>query len=101
MSEKKKKNEDRVEHWFVPNEAHTIAGQFRAQAGAIRDQANALGKAKGTLNDSWEGIAKNKFMVLFDPMPGNLGSYASWLEQAANKIENTKAMEYRWEWREE
>ena len=90
----------RVEHWFIPNEAHSIAAQFRTQAGAIRDQANTVGKAKNTLDASWEGNSKNKFMLLFDPMPGNLGSYASWLEQAANQIENTQAMEYRWEWRD-
>ena len=100
MAGKKTKIRVRVEHWFIPPEAHTIAGQFRAQAGAIREQANALGKAKNTLEGSWEGNSKNNFMQMFDPTPGNLNSFASWLEQAAKIIENTKAMEYRWEWRE-
>ena len=99
-NKKKKKIRVRVEHWFIPKEAHTIADKVRAQARAIRKQANALRKAKNTLDGSWEGNSKSNFMQKFDPTPGNLNSYASWLEQAAKKIETTQAMEYRWEWRE-
>ena len=95
----KTKTKVRVEEWFVPNEAHVIASEFRTQARVIRDQATALRKAKGTLDGSWEGNSKKNFMQVFDPVPGNLDSFASWLEQSANKIENTKAMKYRYEWR--
>lgn len=94
----RKRVQVRKERWFVPPEAHTIAAQFRTQAGVIRDQATALRKAKSTLDSSWEGNSKNKFMAEFDPMPGNLDSYAAWLEQAANKIERTQAMEYYYVW---
>ena len=97
---KRKKIRVRVEHWLIPKEAHTIAGQVRSQARAIRGQANTLGRAKNTLDGSWEGNSKNKFMQKFNPVPSKLNSYASWLEDAAKKIESTQAMEYRWEWRE-
>ena len=89
----------RVKHWFIPDEASTIASQFRSQARVIREQATALRKTKTTLDTSWEGNSKNKFMYEFDPMPGKLDSYSTWLENAATKIETTQAMVYRWEWR--
>jgi len=90
----------RVDHWFTPPEAHTIAGQFRAKAGEIRAQAQAIRRGRSTLDLSWEGKSKNNYFVSLNPMPGDLENYANWLEQKANQIEHMKALEYRWEWRD-
>lgn len=95
----KTKKLTKVEHWFTPPEAHNIASQFRSQARVIREQANAIRKARSTLDGSWEGNSKNNFVSQLDPVPGNLDSYAQWLESAANEIEHLKALEYRWEYR--
>ncbi len=91
----------RVDHWFTPPEARTIASQFRAQARVIREQAGAIRKAKGTLDISWEGRSKNNFDTLIDPVPGNLDAFAQWLEGKASEIERLQALEYRYEWRVE
>lgn len=94
----KEKTRVRVEKWFTPKEAHTIASQFRTQARVIREQANALRKERSTLDSSWEGNSRNNFMQLLDPVPGNLESFAQWLESQANKIENLKALKYEYEY---
>jgi uncharacterized protein YukE len=90
----------RVDHWFTPPEAHTIASQFRAKAGEIRAQAQNIRRGRSTLDISWEGNSKNNYFASLSPVPGDLDNYANWLEQKANQIENLKALEYRWEWRD-
>jgi uncharacterized protein YukE len=77
----------RVPRTFVPGEAHSIAAGFRAQAGRARDLARQLRDVGGTLNTWWEGNAKNVFFSTFSSEPGNLESYASWLEDKARNIE--------------
>jgi uncharacterized protein YukE len=78
----------RVPKTFVPGEAHAIAAGFRAQAGKARDLARQLRAVGGTLNTWWEGNAKNVFFSTFNSEPGNLDSYASWLEDKARIIEH-------------
>lgn len=95
----KAKTRVRVEKWFTPNEAHTIASQFRAQARVIREQASEMRKASSALDGSWEGKAHKKFMEKFNDVPGALDSYAQWLEGRANEIENMQALKYEYEWR--
>lgn len=90
----------RVEHWFIPPEAHNIASQMRNQATIVRQQQARLSKALSKLNSSWEGNAQKTFISLFSGMPGRVGSYASEIVESASEVERTKAMEYRWEWRD-
>ena len=77
----------RVPRTFVPGEAHSIAAGFRSQAARVRDQARQLRNVGGTLDTTWEGNAKNAFFSSFSSEPGNLESYASWLEDRARQIE--------------
>ncbi len=77
-----------VPRTFVPGEAHSIAAGFRSQAGRARDLARQLRDVGGTLNTWWEGNAKNNFFSTFSSQPGNLDSYASWLETQARTIES-------------
>lgn len=74
----------------VPREAHSIAAGFRSQAGRMRDLARQLRDTGGTLNTWWEGNAKNVFFSSFNSEPGNLESYASWLDDRARNIEDMK-----------
>lgn len=90
----------RVEHWFIPPEAHTIASQLRSQAGEVRQQQARLAKVLAKLNGSWEGNARNAFISRIENIPAKLGLFARELESKADKVEQTKAMEYRWEWRD-
>jgi uncharacterized protein YukE len=77
----------RVPRTFVPGEAHSIAAGFRSQAGRVRDLARQLRDVGGTLDTWWEGNAKNAFFGSFSSEPGNLDSYAAWLEDRAREIE--------------
>jgi uncharacterized protein YukE len=77
----------RVPRTFVPGEAHSIAAGFRSQAARVRDLAQQLRNVGGTLDTTWEGNAKNTFISSFSSQPGNLESYASWLEDQARQIE--------------
>lgn len=80
----------RVPRTFVPPEAHKIAADFRRAARESRQLASQLRSVGGTLNSTWEGNSKNQFMGEFNPEPGNLDSYASYLEQCARNIEHIK-----------
>ncbi len=90
----------RVEYWFIPPEAHTIASQMRGQAKIVRQQQTRLSKALAKLNSCWEGNAKNSFVSQFSGWPGKVGSYAERIESDAGEVERTKALQYRWEWRD-
>jgi uncharacterized protein YukE len=76
-----------VPRTFVPQEAHSIAAGFRLQAGRMRDLARQLRDVGGNLNTWWEGNSKNNFFSSFSSEPGNLESYASWLDDQARYIE--------------
>ena len=77
----------RVPRTYVPPEAYSIAAGFRSQAARVRDQAQQLRNVGGTLDTTWQGNAKNAFFSSFSSEPGNLESYASWLEDRARQIE--------------
>ena len=80
----------KVPNTFIPPEARQIAAAFRAAAAQVRAQASSLKGVGYTLNSSWEGNSKNNFMGDFSPEPGNVESYASWLEDRARDIEHMK-----------
>jgi len=78
----------RVKKTFVPPEAPRIAAEFRKSANEVRIQASRLRGVQGTLDSTWQGNSKNVFMSGFSGEPGNVESYACWLESKANEIEN-------------
>lgn len=73
---------------FVPPEAAGIAGSFRSAASSVRGLAGDLNALRGSLDSSWQGNAKMAFMSKFNSMPGDLSSYASWLDSKAGEIES-------------
>jgi len=78
----------RVPRTFVPGEAYAIAAGFRTEANRARALATQLREVGGGLESTWEGNAKNTFMNDFRPEPGNVESYAAWLEAQAQSIEH-------------
>ncbi len=78
----------RVKRTFIPPEAPRIAAEFRKSANEVRMQAGRLRGVQGTLDSTWQGNSKNVFMGNFSSEPGNVESYASWLESKASEIEN-------------
>lgn len=71
-----------------PPEAKEIAGKFRQAATEARKLASQLQVISNALDSSWEGRAKDRFMADFRSEPGNLNSYADYLEHCARKIED-------------
>jgi uncharacterized protein YukE len=78
--------------WIVPPEAPGIASSFRSAAGKLRGVSGNLRSVGGELDGSWEGNSKNLFMADFSPEPGNVDSFASWLDGAASRIESMTVM---------
>ena len=77
----------RVPRTFIPPEAHSIANNFRQTASEVRRLAGQLNEIGNTLNATWEGRSKNNFMGEFNPEPGNLNSFADYLESCAQNVE--------------
>lgn len=73
---------------IVPPEAHAIAASFRREAQRVRELVTQNRSIKGTLDNTWEGISKNKFSGDYDPQIGQLDNYANVLEAKARQIEN-------------
>ena len=71
-----------------PPEAKGIAGKFRQAATEARKLAGQLQVISNALDSSWEGRSKDRFMGDFRSEPGNLNSYADYLEDCARKIED-------------
>jgi WXG100 family type VII secretion target len=73
---------------LVPPEAMEIAASFRAAAEKIRQLSSTLRTTGTALDTMWEGNSKQHFMDAYNPQPGNLESYAMWLESTADQIES-------------
>jgi uncharacterized protein YukE len=71
----------------VPPEAFEIAASFRTAADKIRQLSAELRSTGAALDSIWEGNAKNRFMDAYQSQPGDLESYAAWLDNAARQIE--------------
>ena len=80
----------RVPRTFVPQEAHGIAERLRSEAAHIREYANQLRDVRNTLNNTWQGNSKDRFMGEYQAEPDRLDSYAAWLITRANEIEQIK-----------
>jgi uncharacterized protein YukE len=71
----------------VPPEAIEIAASFRTAAKKIRELSASLRLTGAAIDVMWEGNAKDRFMDTYRTQPGDLESYAAWLESAARQIE--------------
>jgi uncharacterized protein YukE len=88
----------RVKRTIHPPEAKEIANKFRRAASEARKLAGQIQKIGSTLNSTWEGNSKESFMAEFTPEPGNLNSFADYLEECAQKIESIEVE--IWDWKE-
>lgn len=79
---------------FVPAEAHQIGASWRGLAGEIRAIADELRSLGATLEGSWEGNAKQRFMESFQPLPGDVQGCASLLESLAGQVESITVTEW-------
>jgi len=79
-----------VSEEIVPPEARSIAEAFRREARRVRELAAQSRNTKGSLDQSWEGNSKNKFIGAFDPQINQLDNYANSLEEKARHIENIR-----------
>jgi WXG100 family type VII secretion target len=70
-----------------PPEAVEIAASFRTAAEKIRQLSAELRSMGAAIDSMWEGNAKNRFMDAYQSQPGDLESYAAWLDNAARQIE--------------
>lgn len=84
---------------FVPPEAGGIAASLRSASAKVRDLSTNSRSTGSLLDTSWEGHSKDRFIDTFQSEPGNLDSYSSWLESAANQIESITVT--KWETYEE
>ena len=82
----------RVPKTIHPPEAKGIAASFRRAAGEARKLSGKIQTIGNTLNDTWEGNSKERFMSEFSQEPGNLNSYADYLEDCARKIESIEVI---------
>jgi len=82
----------RVPKSIHPPEAKEIAASFRRSASEVRNLAVQVQAIGNQLNATWEGKSKVRFMGDFSPEPGNLNSYADYLENCARKIESIEVI---------
>lgn len=71
---------------FTPTQAMQIAARFRRIAADIRIAAGDLRQIGSTLESDWEGESQRRFVDEY--RPSNLESYATWLEDAASRLES-------------
>jgi WXG100 family type VII secretion target len=79
---------------FVPPEAHGIAARWRALAKEIREISNSLQSVSASLNSTWEGNSKQRFMAEFESSPGNVAGCADLLESLASQVESMTVTEW-------
>ena len=80
---------------FIPDEAHSLAAEFRAIADEARELAERLRVINGDLESSWEGQAKMRFLQDFTGQPPVGESDAGWLEAEAARVSTIRVD--RWE----
>ncbi len=79
---------------FVPAEAQAIAARWRGLATEIRDTAERLRSVGASLDSTWEGNSKQRFMAEFDAVPGNVAGCADLLESLATQVESITVTEW-------
>jgi uncharacterized protein YukE len=75
---------------IIPDEAPGIAASLRSAAAKVRGLSQDLRQTGAELEGNWEGNSKIRFMDTFQSEPGDLESYAAWLESTASRIESMK-----------
>ena len=79
---------------FVPAEAQAIAVRWRGLAREIRDTAEGCRSVCASLDSTWEGNAKQRFMAELNSVPGNVTGCAELLESLATQVESITVTEW-------
>jgi len=75
---------------FVPPEAGWLAAYFRKTAEKFRGIGSDLRRVPTVLDETWDGVSRDRFMLDFEPRPGRMEAVALWLEFAARQIAATE-----------
>lgn len=87
-----------ITRWFYPKEANHIAGVYEQKAARVYELAAQLERIKGTLESTWEGRSKIRFMPTIDDMPSRLRAYAEELRARAREIRAIQVSETIRQW---
>lgn len=71
---------------FVPKEANRIANRYENVAKELREIADELSRLMSSLDNGWEGNAKQRFFADYSSEASNLRSTADFCSQCAKKI---------------
>jgi WXG100 family type VII secretion target len=85
-----------VPRTFIPKEAESIASRFAKIAQELDAIASQVNGIAGSLNNTWEGKAKNKFSKNFDNAPGNLRATADYCRDCQKRIRNISVTLMEW-----
>ena len=79
---------------FVPAEAHGIADRLRGMAAETRSNAESFRSLGSRLDATWEGNAKQRLMVGYNVLPGNVDGRAEMLDSLAAQVESITVTEW-------
>ncbi len=85
-------------HTYIPQEAHSIAANWRQLAQQIAALASNLRGLSAALHADWEGNSAQRFLGEYDPEPGNTDSSANLLESLASQAEAISVTEWETVW---
>lgn len=72
--------------WICPNEAGQIAAVFEKKAAEVYELAARLERIKSSLDTTWEGNSKTRFMATFENNPAQMRAFAEELISRAKQI---------------
>lgn len=81
---------------FVPKEAGVIASRYAKVARELREIADEMSHLMGSLEESWEGNAKQNYFQQYGSEPGNLRAAADFCDQCGNKIRSMSVTMMEW-----
>jgi WXG100 family type VII secretion target len=76
----------KVKRSFVPDEATRLASRFKTAAEQVREISAQSVAIRDKLDDTWEGKSADTFVEDHEELLQLLASYASSLEEAANRL---------------
>jgi uncharacterized protein YukE len=75
-----------VSKTFIPKEAHGIAAKYEKVAKELREIADQVNQLMNSLENSWEGNAKQRFFADYGSEVNNLRATADFCSECGKKI---------------
>lgn len=85
-----------VPRTFVPKEAGSIASRYTKVARELREIADQMSHLMNSLEESWEGNAKQKYFGEYGAEPSNLRAVADFCDQCGSKIRSMSVTTMEW-----